>query len=70
MTKKKWNKAVDKRRLISVEQYGLNPQTKTNNFLFPLTRKPFLLTSVEQSNVLEKGPCVSPFWRTRLEVHT
>lgn len=31
------NKAVGKRSLIIVEQFGPNPQTKNNNFLFPLT---------------------------------
>lgn len=31
------NKAVGKRSLMTVEQFGPNPQTKNNNFLFPLT---------------------------------
>lgn len=31
------NKAVGKRSLIIVEQFGPNPQTKNNNFLFSLT---------------------------------
>lgn len=47
--KKCGNKAVGKRSLITVEQYGPNPQTKNNSFLFSLIRKPFLLTSVNKA---------------------